>query len=46
MTLAERLAATEEKRRILQQMDNDRRFNTSVQVGEQERLARLRRLGA
>jgi hypothetical protein len=42
---AERLAATQEKRAILQQMDNDMRLNASVQMSEQDRMNRLRQLG-
>jgi ABC-type uncharacterized transport system permease subunit len=42
---AQRLAATEQKRRILREMDNDRQMNVSAQVTEQERLRHLRQMG-
>lgn len=42
---AQRLAATEQKRRILREMDNDRSLNQEVQISEEQRLRRLRSLG-
>lgn len=44
LTTAQKLAATQEKRRILQEMDNDRRFNAALQASESSRLAQLQGL--
>jgi hypothetical protein len=38
----EKLNATEQKRQILREMDNDRRTNQMVQLNEEQRLQRLR----
>lgn len=42
---AQRLAATEQKRRILRDMDADRALNTNIALGENERMRSLRSLG-
>lgn len=42
---SQRLAASEQKRRILREMDNDRSLNRDIQLSEEQRLRRLRSLG-
>ena len=41
LSAAQRLEATANKRRILQEMDNDRNMNANLQASESERLRRL-----
>lgn len=38
----QRIAATEQKRRILREMDNDRALSQNIQMSEEDRLRRLR----
>lgn len=45
ISATQRLAATEQKRRILREMDNDRSLNQEVQLTEEQRLRRLRNMG-
>lgn len=42
---AQRLAATEQKRRILREMDNERQTNQSIALTDEQRMRRLRSLG-
>lgn len=45
ISASQRLAATEQKRRILREMDNDRSQSQNVRLSEEQRLRQLRSLG-